>query len=103
MDFQLFQEAVKNMSDVELFENFKLESYFAKKEIKVRSYIGSLLSIFATFVCLIITQSFALGGICFVVFFVIACSESARGKHVIMRNILLQEIDRRRYNTNRPL
>lgn len=87
---------IREMSDVELFENYKIERYWAKKEREVNAKIGSLVTIALTFICYIITSSWVFGGICFVIFFLIIGTH--QGNHQRMEIALYQEIQRRRYD-----
>lgn len=96
-----FQEMVRNMSDVELFENYKLECYWAEKEREVFCGLGVTATIIFTLICYVITSSFVFGGICFVIFLLITVTH--QGNHSKMSIILHQEIMRRRYDKSRPL
>ena len=96
-----FQEMVRNMSDVELFENYKLECHWAKKEREVIAKLGSIATVIFTLICYVITHSFVFGGICFVILLLII--GTYQGNHSKMSIILHQEIIRRRYDKNRPL
>lgn len=96
-----FEEMVKNMTDVELFENYKLECHWAKKEREVIAKLGSVATVIFTIICYIITSSLVFGGICFVIFLLVI--GTYQGNHSKMSIILYQEIIRRRYDKSRPL
>ena len=96
-----FEEIVKNMTDVELFENYKLECHWAKKEREIIAKLGSVATIIFTVICYIITHSLVFGGICFVILFLVI--GTYQGNHSKMSIILHQEIMRRRYDKSRPL
>ena len=96
-----FEEMVKNMTDVELFENYKLECRWAKKEREVIAKLGSVATVIFTLICYVITHSFVFGGICFVILLLII--GTYQGNHSKMSIILHQEIMRRRYDKSRPL
>jgi hypothetical protein len=96
-----FEEMVKNMTDVELFENYKLECRWAKKEREIIAKLGSIATIIFTVICYMITQSFVFGGICFVILLLVI--GTYQGNHSKMSIILHQEIIRRRYDKSRPL